>query len=49
MDELAVDGRMPEIQAARVARDIMQMVAQCHAMGVIHRDIKPGTVMASVN
>ncbi len=37
--------RMDATTAARIIRDLADAVVHAHAMGVVHRDIKPGNVM----
>ncbi len=37
--------RMDATTAARIIRDLADAVGHAHAMGVVHRDIKPGNVM----
>ena len=39
------DGPMPPPDAVAVAADIARALAAAHALGLIHRDIKPGNVM----
>jgi eukaryotic-like serine/threonine-protein kinase len=39
------DGPMPPADAVGVAVDIARALAAAHALGLIHRDIKPGNVM----
>jgi serine/threonine-protein kinase len=39
------DGPMPPADAVAVAVDIARALAAAHALGLIHRDIKPGNVM----
>ena len=41
---LKTHGAMPLYRAAQVTRDILSALAAAHAMGIIHRDIKPGNV-----
>lgn len=40
-------GRLPPLQAARLARELGQALAVAHAAGIVHRDIKPENVMLS--
>jgi serine/threonine protein kinase len=37
--------RMDPSTAARIVRDLADALSHAHAMGVVHRDIKPGNVM----
>jgi serine/threonine protein kinase len=33
------------LQAASYMRSVMRTIAQCHAAGILHRDVKPGNFM----
>ncbi|MCW8133443.1 MAG: serine/threonine protein kinase [Planctomycetota bacterium] len=39
------DGKMPEAEALRIAREMSLGLAHAHAKGVVHRDVKPENVM----
>jgi serine/threonine protein kinase len=41
---LKTEGALPLYRAAQITRDILSALAAAHAMGIIHRDIKPGNV-----
>lgn len=44
-DCIAVNGKFPEAQARWLFRQLCSAVAYCHAVGVVHGDIKPENVM----
>ncbi|TKY61335.1 Phosphoenolpyruvate carboxylase kinase 2 [Spatholobus suberectus] len=39
------DGPLPEPHAASLARQLLEAVAHCHALGLAHRDIKPDNLL----
>src|SRR5262249_27498545 len=43
-DRLAEDGPLPPERAAGVAADLAEALAYAHALGVVHRDVKPANV-----
>ncbi|KAJ8772598.1 hypothetical protein K2173_027775 [Erythroxylum novogranatense] len=40
-DRIIAKGSFSELEAARVIRQIVNIVHVCHSMGVLHRDLKP--------
>ncbi|HMU60648.1 MAG TPA: serine/threonine-protein kinase [Gemmatimonadales bacterium] len=38
------DGRLLEVQVLRLARDLVEALAAAHAVGIIHRDVKPHNI-----
>jgi serine/threonine-protein kinase len=46
-DRLARQGVLPVPEAARLLRDVADALAAAHALGVVHRDIKPDNVLLS--
>lgn len=46
-DRLSREGALPLEDASRVWRDMLEALAHAHAMGVIHRDVKPGNILLS--
>ena len=43
-DRLAEDGPFPPDRAASMAADLAEALAYAHALGVVHRDVKPANV-----
>ena len=41
---IAARGRMPEVEAAQIARGIASALTAAHARGIVHRDLKPDNV-----
>ncbi|KAJ4828739.1 hypothetical protein Tsubulata_025154 [Turnera subulata] len=46
-DRIIAKGHYSERDAARICRDIMNVVHACHFMGVMHRDLKPENFLLS--
>lgn len=40
-----VDFGVGVLQVARIMRAALRTLAQCHARGILHRDIKPGNFL----
>jgi serine/threonine-protein kinase len=43
-DELKAVGRMPAERAIHIVRQVARALREAHALGVVHRDMKPGNV-----
>jgi serine/threonine protein kinase len=46
---LGEDGPLPPDRAARVALNVLDALGAAHAVGVLHRDIKPGNILVDRN
>jgi tetratricopeptide (TPR) repeat protein len=46
-DRLAREGELPVPEAAKILKEVVDALASAHAMGVVHRDIKPDNVLLS--
>jgi eukaryotic-like serine/threonine-protein kinase len=45
-DVVADEGPLPPVQAARVGLQVLSAIRAAHAAGIVHRDIRPGNVLA---
>lgn len=49
LEELLVNRRFTVEQAARIGLQVLAVLEEAHAAGVVHRDIKPGNLMVLAN
>ncbi len=43
--EVAREGTLPVEEAVRIVREVAEALAEAHARGVVHRDVKPSNIM----
>jgi tetratricopeptide (TPR) repeat protein/tRNA A-37 threonylcarbamoyl transferase component Bud32/TolB-like protein len=46
-DRLTREGELPVAEAARLLRDVVDALASAHALGIVHRDVKPENILLS--
>jgi serine/threonine-protein kinase len=44
-ERLREDGPLPIVECARIAGEVAEALGHAHALGVIHRDVKPGNIL----